>query len=341
MTIHAFSSWPHYCDHIAPIWDHLPREDKGQFVVTSKPLQARMANRGIETVLSRANGRIAEALKDRNPILVAGYSDLTKQHKRPIAFLEHGAGQTYVQHDGRIHGGYAGGRNRAKVGLFLCPNNKVAKLNLDAYPNARVAVVGSPRLDDLYEYRIESVREEKMCVGITFHWDCQIAVESGSAFSYYADQIKEFVKYAQVCDIEVLGHGHPKAWPWLASWWRDQGVEPVSDWGQMVRRIDTLVVDNSSVMFEAAALQIGVVVLESPEWRKDVNHGLRFWEYADLGPTVLPGGDLSYALWETYEHEWQVRREQIVGSVYGIQPGLDRLASRSATEALLEWAEQQ
>jgi len=336
MKVDAFCSWQHYGDHIAPIWKELPEDVRGQFVVSSRILSGHMEKHGIETVVARHSKAAATAMHGDNPMIVAGYADLVKQRRRPVIFVEHGAGQTYVRDDGTIHGGYSGGRNRNKVGLFLCPNVAVAKRNLQAYPHARAAVVGCPRLDDLHEIRRKS-DDEQNAVAISFHWDCQVVPESGSAFTFFAEQIKEFVRWAKICGVNVIGHGHPKAWIHLQGWWMDQGVEAVKDWGEVAARSNTLIVDNSSIMFEAAALGMGVVPLESPSWRKNVSHGTRFWDYADLGPSVKPGGDLAGAVNDTSLSRWVDRRAQIARSVYAVPAGPERMSTRSAANAILEW----
>lgn len=113
-------------------------------------------------------------------------------------------------------------------------------------------------------------------------------------------------------------------------------MEPVSAWEEVVQRADCYVVDNSSTMFEAAALGIPVVVMESPVWRRDVEHGLRFWEYADVGPTVRPGDSFVDAVQESLTEKWGRRRGEVAEAVYAIQPGLGRESSRAAALAITE-----
>jgi len=341
MKVHAYASWPHYVDHIAPIWNALHPSVKGQFVVSSTPLLDKLNSKNIEGVLSRHKGKVATALNNREPILVAGYSDLKKQRRRPIAFLEHGAGQTYVLDDGTIHGGYSGGKGRSSASLFLCPNDNVAKRNLRSYPDAKAVVVGCPRLDDLLQVKQEAPEKQGLTVAISFHWDCILAKETGSAFKYFNKQILDFVKWCHVCGIDVIGHGHPKAWTTLKGWWEDNGIRPVKEWEEVVGCSDVLVIDNSSIMYEAASLGMKVIVLESPEWRKNVNHGLRFWDLADVGPTVTPQGSLVNALNETQEQKWEDKRAEIAAQVYSIAPSLGRLSSGKAASALWAWAKTQ
>jgi hypothetical protein len=336
MKVHAYASWPHYAEHIAPIWNWLPDEYKGDFVAASSSVDTLLRRHGIVPVASRHKGQIAEGLKTREPIIVAGYADLRKMRRRPVVFVEHGAGQTYIGDDGTIHGGYSGGMNRDNVELFICPNNKVAERNLAVYPAKKAAVCGSPRLDDLLQTRLGWAGDGQT-VAIAFHWNCQIAPESGTAFPYFAKQISDFARMARTCGLEVIGHGHPKSWPFYKDWWETQNVATEASWPALVQQIDLLIADNSSIVFEAAALGIPVVLLESPRWRRNVEHGLRFWEHADVGPSVLPDEDLGEAMSQAFTESWRVKREAVAQAVYAVPPSVEGSASRMAGEAILRY----
>ena len=131
-----------FVDHLAAVWHRLPDEARGDFIVPSR-LKMRAAARGILGS--------PEINEPRRPILVSSYGDLKKARqlgRTRIAFIEHGAGQSYWG-DPRSAGAasYSGGRDRDDISLFLVPNDDAASRWRKTYPRARVAVVGSPKAE--------------------------------------------------------------------------------------------------------------------------------------------------------------------------------------------------
>lgn len=274
--IDAFGSWVHYRQHITPIWDALPDEVRGTFHDRRVP-------------------------PGSDPVMVASRADLGRVKNRPVVFVEHGAGQTYI--DNRTPGGYAGGPDRGKVSLFLNPTERVHDLNRQAYPQARHALVGSARLEKLR--RLERLEHRP---AFSFHWDCRVTQESRSAWPHYQT-------LPEVVDMStVLGHGHPRAWSTLSRWWETVGAEPVRSFDEIVQRASVYVCDNSSTIYEAAALDIPVVLLNAPWYRKDVHHGLRFWEELP-GPMIDRPDKLPRAIEEA--GEWYPDRAATTERVYG------------------------
>lgn len=197
--------------------------------------------------------------KSDGPFLVASGHDLRKIWPRPAILIEHGAGQTYV--GGGARQGYAGGPGRGNVVLFVCPNERVAALNKKAYPQART-VVAAPRVEQLTKI----VREPEK-PAVSFHWDCRVSPEARTAWPHY-----------QTLDLDVLGHGHPRQWGQFRRWWQTKQVEPVESFEDVIRRASAYAVDNSSTLYEAAACGIPTVAMNAPWYRRDVHHGLRFWD---------------------------------------------------------------
>lgn len=264
------------------------------------------------------------------PVLVASYGD----HKRArrmgyqrIARIEHGAGQSY----GSGHGNYAGGKDCDDVGLFLVPNHYSADLWSKAYPKARVEIVGSPKLDAL-PHKDPS---EPLTVAIGFHWDCHLVPETMSAFGHFRSAL-ESLRDA----FNLIGHGHPRAVdrpPHLERRYRRADVEFVPEFTEVCRRADLYICDNSSTLYEFAATDRPVVVMNPPWYRRDVQHGLRFWDAIPGIEADSPSGLVS-AVTTALEDppDLRAKREQALSLVYTHRTG----AAQRAAHALAAWENQ-
>ena len=309
--IDAYASVPHYHDHIWPIWEAL--ENRGRFIVHRS-----LENRRPHDLVG------AYPPPDRTPIIVAGTPDLTKVAARRTVFVEHGAGQTYST----AHPGYAGGPGRGRVGLFLCPNETVAGKNRVSYPRAVSVVVGSPRVEWLKRRRagFGNVTSGRPVVVFSFHFNNMFWPEAHWAFPYYRDTLVSVMPSLKE-KVEVLGHGHPRVWPQLSKFWQSVGVEPVEDFTEVCERADLYVCDNSSTLFEAAAIGIPVVLLNAPEYRRDIEIGLRFWEHADIGPQVDHPADLADIVIGALSDRFEVARATMTADVYSVIDGSARRAA--------------
>ena len=104
----------------------------------------------------------------------------------------------------------------------------------------------------------------------------------------------------------------------------------------MLRQADLYVCDNSSSLFEFAATGRPVVVLNTPEYRRDVHHGLRFWDAASVGVNCDRPRDLDDAIGQALADapKQQAARERALDIVYSPRTGGAQLAA----DALVEWA---
>jgi hypothetical protein len=267
----------------------------------------------------------SQANDPQRPVVVASYGDVKRVRRlgyTRIARMEHGAGQSY----GTKHGSYAGGEDHDDVSLFLTPNQYSADKWQARYPKARVEVVGCPKLDDLPR----KDPAEPITVAISFHWDCYLVPETVSAFQHY-----RFVLPQLNAAFRVIGHGHPRAQSILARRYRRVGIEFVPDFAEVCRRADLYICDNSSSLYEFAATGRPVVVLNQPMYRKDVHHGLRFWD-AIPGPQVDDPKDLINTVAHALQDgpQQQQAREQALDMVYAYRSG----AAQRAASILEEWA---
>ncbi len=326
--IDAYVSQPHYAEHVLPVLAAIPDELRGDLYAA--PNIARELDGPVKW---------GSAPNSSMPLLVGTFQDLVWS-RRPKVLVNHGAGQTY---NGVVHGSYAGGPGHEQADLFICPNERVAQVERDRYPNARAVAVGCPKLDAWA--RIPRPHNDPPVIAVTFHWqawlhdeDGKPVPEAGWAFDTWKDTIADLAKRG----VTVLGHGHPRAQRWLRAHWNEMGVEYVPRAVDLLSRADCLVLDNSSLGFEWAALDRPTVWLRGEDWRPDdvTGHGLRFGE-------PLPGPELG--AWaaqpemlntvasaiNTSMQLFVLARAEVRARVYG---KVDGLASRRAADAVLRLA---
>jgi hypothetical protein len=175
-------------------------------------------------------------------------------------------------------------------------------------------------------------------VAFTFHADYPTArhvPELRSAFDHYRQQLPDIVAHLQAEGVTVVGHHHPR-FTGLRHFWRKLGLEVVSDWDALLPRLSALVVDNSSVGWEAAALGVPVVWLNQPAYRPDVEHGLRFYGSAHYGRQVDHPGQVAGAVLEGLRDGPVVDGPTAMRSVYTFHDG--RCAERAAA-AVRSWVD--
>jgi hypothetical protein len=327
---------PHYADHLLPVWWALPPELRGEFYV-GRLAAERVASEGVQAIQGRPLGT-------HRLTVVAAFSDMLALGRRPSVMVEHGAGQSYDGDPASVaDASYSGGRERGRVELFLCPNERVASRNRAAYPNARVELVGSPRLDPWWLPTRALVPGRKTAVAagqtvaFSFHWDCRLVPETRSAWPHYAEELIQVVRELKAEGVTVLGHGHPRLWDRIGPWWDRIGAIPVQDFTEVLDRADVYVADNTSTLYEFAALDRPVVVMNAPWYRRDVDHGLRFWTHSRLGIMVDNGWELTPAIHKALTDPPEVAglRRAITRAVY---PALDGQASARAAAAIIDTA---
>lgn len=291
MGIDFYATERHFLDHLRPTWLALRPARRGTFYAL-RAIAGHAGRRGLDVVP-------VDSIYDRerlpasdNPTVVAGYGDLKRARlasRSSFALAQHGAGQSYGA-DPAIarHHSYAGGADCDDVELFLVPNDHAAVRYREAYPAAVVDVVGSPMLDELPRGPAESA---DLVVATGFHWDCQLGTETGSAIRDFAPVLGAVARAFP----GAIGHGHPRR-PDLAWRYKAAGIEYVRDFAEVCARASVYVCDNSSTLFEFAATGRPVVVLNDRRFRRDREHGLRFWEAADVGIQVDSPADLVAAI---------------------------------------------
>lgn len=249
MKIHLAARFRHYRRHLEAIWKHLPLELQGQ-VLTGH----------------RMDGR---RLPADDIVMVGGWWDVAP-FKQRIIYVEHGAGQSYRGDETAAgHPAYHGSVHPERVIGYISPNQRVA----DSWGRPAFAA-GCPAIDDL-----PRVRSSPRTAAITFHWDARrVCPEAWSARGHWIDHIHEIVYMLRADKLEVIGTWHPRD-NVGANIWKHLNVERVADPDEVLRRAHLLIADNTSLQFEAAKLGIPNIVLNAPWYRRDVEHGLRFWDH--------------------------------------------------------------
>lgn len=313
------ASAPAYLDHLEPIYRAMPEEHRGGFYL-SKELAAERDD--LNPIVFEGD------LPGGREVVVASFADLSAAGRRRVILSEHGAGQSY---SGR-HASYAGGNGRDDVALFLMPNDHAAARNRRQYTKTPTVVVGSPKVDHLATLPAPT---GPLVAAISFHWRCAIAPEADTAFDHYRDALSDTRAALEWAGVTLIGHGHPGIFEEIAPIYEAAGIEAVASFEEVVRRAHVYAVDNSSTLFEFAALDRPVVVLNCPGYRRAVNHGLRFWWGADVGVQVDDPSELVPGILAALEDPpaRQASRRAVVEAVYPVRDGS---AARLAVEAILE-----
>lgn len=257
---------------------------------------------------------------DPDTVLVASWPDVTRAQRegyRRIVLMQHGIGQSYSNQNPH----YPGGAMNDAVDLFLVPGRHPEERWRKAYPDARVEVVGSPRLDFL-----PARQPGPPTVAVSFHWNGYAVPESRSALGWFRHELPALAER-----YHVIGHGHPR-WTRAPMIYADMGIEYVPDFADVCRQADVYVCDNSSTIYEFASTGRPVVVLDAPIYRHDVHHGLRFWDAADVGIRVREPAFLHLAVDLALEDGpyLEEQREAALDVVYAYRHG----AAQRAAEAI-------
>jgi hypothetical protein len=292
----------HFVDHLAPVWNALQPSERGVFWVRSKLAEGAAKRHRINTKPWPGN------VTDGTLIVCSAFGDLNQAYRAgaTTVLMEHGAGQTYQS----PHSSYAGGTHEARdnATLFLVPGRRPAEKLRAKHPGTPVVEIGCPKLDKRITRPPREPNEVPKVV-FSFHWDCKVVPETRWAFPFFRRGI-QYLKARE--DIEILGHGHPRAMKSLKPFYESCGIRYIDNFETVLNVADAYACDNSSSIFEAAAVGIPVVLMNSPLYRRDIEHGLRFWEASNIGPNAEKasqlGGSIHEALNPTPEQAAATKR---------------------------------
>ena len=162
--INFYAAYRHFFDHMIPLWEALPPQYRGHFYI-SRSIAAYAKTKSKTT--------FALGYPPQGLTLVASYDDYLRA-PGSVVYMEHGIGHTYSN----AHPSYAGGKNKERVVLFLNQHALTQEKNAAAYPKSRQAIIGTPKMDHL----AATTNNTKPLVCLSFHWDCQVAPETRTAF---------------------------------------------------------------------------------------------------------------------------------------------------------------
>lgn len=292
--INAFATEKQYLDKLLPIWWGLPDDLKGDFT-----LHPRLGG----TVEMKEGFQLGNMPNQDGFLMVASHND-SKYAIKPFIYVEHGAGQSYGPDK------FYSNSHRPNMLAAMVPGPYCAGKTRKANPYARVIQMGAPHLTGIPAL-------EPQCVTFAWHWRCSVAVEANTAFDEYRDVVP-----LVAANWKTLGHGHPRIIGELLPFYQEHGIEISMDSRQTLARTGLLIADNTSLIYEAAVLNIPVILLNKSEWVQTRSHGLRFWE-ALPGPMVDTPAELLKVVDEQLaggSEDWRSARRSVASLIYGIDP---------------------
>jgi hypothetical protein len=331
--IDFFATWPHYIDHMLPIYKALG-EQAGDFYVPAH-LRSYLEMRGVNP--TAAKNRLAANPMDvvplgKNPILVAATGDLQKAWKenrdRKIILMEHGVGIVFPHN--HSYAGNIGARKLAA--LTLAPNEFVRSRTAEVLPNMPQRIIGTPKLDKFVQYAPRELPNIPT-VAISFHWDgSQVAPEAGNAFRYYRGILPLLNEYR---GFNLVAHCHPRSRGAMESVFGSLRIEYIDDFEDVMTGADLLINDCSSIMYEFLVTGKPVIILNAPWFRRNADFGVRFWKYTDIGEQVNTPEELLPAIHRTFSNLEAKRFERSV-AIQDLYPHLGDSA-RVAAQAILDF----
>lgn len=276
--VHFFASETHYFRHLSGVCHALEADDRGLMIVPATVRREALLE-GHRVYTPAAGGsKIIHSVA--SPSVSLAYCVSMNDHSwaeslaYPVVRAEHGAGQTYK---GVASPSYAGSEQHSKARLCLYPGVHPHQTHREKGCTSPAVVVGAPILERWIH------TPEKPAVGFAFHWDCQICPETKATYHIWAKALDPLIKSLRSKGIQVFFHCHPRYADTFARSVKNNDFNFIADRDVFLGSITVLAADNTSLLFEAAAHGRMCIVLNSPTYRRDVHHGLRFWVVDEVG----------------------------------------------------------
>ena len=136
--------------------------------------------------------------------------------------------------------------------------------------------------------------------------------------------------------MDCFRHGHPRILDELSVVYELCSIEVVRRFDDVFRKSKSLCKPIIWLLYEFASTDRPVVVLNAPWYRRNVNHGLRFWDCANVGVNCNSPGSLIKKIYEALEdsEEQKKMREDAVNTVYKYRDGQ---AAQRSVEVIEEY----
>lgn len=316
----------HNLQHLLPVWDAIPQEYRGTlYILTSIDNATLFSTTSCVPFFSDDPLKIVTSINARQNLVVTSsfYDPLIEDISTPLCFIAHGAGQTFQGQPLHL-------MKRKNYILDILPNSHMAKAFSHRYPEHPIHIVGCPKLDK-WHTDFQKPHNSRPVIALSFHFDRQTLPETRSAWPHFKEILPALARQPH---WKILGHGHPRMLDELSPIYTALGIEIVRDFDEVMERADLYVCDQMSTLYEFASTDRPVVVLNAPWYRRDIEHGLRFWEHADVGINCDHPSNLfsSIELALTDPFEQQKKRRKAVNGVYTYSDG--KCAQRAANTIL-------
>ena len=336
----------HFVDHLVPVWRELPARYRGKFFVPISllsKLAEKYPNVSFTYLEPWNDNPINIVFQSDNTLVSCAYGDMKSAYNyysnRKFILMEHGVGLTMTG-----NAGYAGGIGfRKACDLFLAPNEYISKKTESVLDTPQI-VVGTPKLDkydgyfelateSIKKYGLGKIGKNSITVCLSFHWNgSHVMPEAGNAFEFCKGVIPELAK-----KYNIIGHGHPKDQHIFKEYFDSIGVEFVEDFEDVMKRADIYVNDASSTMYEFLVTGKPVILLNPPHYRKMVSHGIRFWDYVDIGISVNRPSDLDKSIEGTINDPLRHYKQRLK-AVTELYPNIG-ISSKIASDGLVKFLE--
>ncbi|MEN1760775.1 CDP-glycerol glycerophosphotransferase family protein [Anoxynatronum sibiricum] len=329
-----FFAWERqYFDHLLPVWEKIPDDRKGIFymacsvneiyknIIENKKMAVK-SRQSIEEMVKEIN---LPNEKQNMLIMADNNAKYVGKIERCMVRLAHGCGQTFITNDPYYE-------LMQKFSLILVPNEYAQNFFQNYFPEKSIEIVGCPKLDK-WSRELKRSNGKPPHIVFSFHFDRDFVPETKTTWPYYKEKVFELSKSL---DWKVSVHGHPKIYDQISLECQEEGINTIMHFEEVIETADLYVCDYSSTIYEFAYTGRPVVLLNAPWYRRDVEHGIRFWEFSNVGINCDEPADLKSCIEQALidRMEIQVDREKAVKKVYSF---IDGSASEKAATAILAY----